>query len=479
MVFKETKVQPMSKCVILSACLLVPSVLIAGDAPDPARGAKIAEYSSQIAKLSPRDAEGFYNLGKWCQTQGLGEQATKAFERAIRIDPDHPEARAALGFKPSGTGWSKEGSAPRRTVENPEPSETVPSPSAVPSEPAEKGSKKAPASTPAKVEPKATVDEGEPKSEYVKPEDLVAAKKKWAQEAAEKLGNDKFSVYEDEDFLIHTTYDAKDPKVRALATTLKNLKSKVVTFTGRPKGPMWPGKLHFIFMKALTQCMRFSEAIDGHRFPEEEGFYTDGDAKEGFHTVFSAIPEKNLAFLLGWTSLDRFGNSDRYVGWWLREGLGKLLEGSTDDGKKERLIEQAFKRTGSEIDANPDSVSAFKLLETEGYKPNAIELNQAEALTLVLYLISQGGSKLQKVIEELKSADAPRPDLTDKLFFSRYTAFQEKSISNNYRDKLEKINDKWKAYVKAKVAEIDRNTKEETKTAPQPKKKTTTNKKGG
>src|SRR5258705_8439276 len=83
------------------------------DAPPPAGGAaggaasqKLAEYVQRLRQLSPRDADAFYELGRWCESQGLKDKATKAFEKAIRIDADHPLAREALGYRPDGTGWT-------------------------------------------------------------------------------------------------------------------------------------------------------------------------------------------------------------------------------------------------------------------------------------------------------------------------------------------------------------------------------------
>lgn len=68
------------------------------------------EYETRKAKLSKTDAEGWYQLGKWCLTQ-KGETAAKALEcwnEVIRIAPDHEGARAELGHKKHDGKWLTE-----------------------------------------------------------------------------------------------------------------------------------------------------------------------------------------------------------------------------------------------------------------------------------------------------------------------------------------------------------------------------------
>jgi len=37
--------------------------------------------------------------------------------------------------------------------------------------------------------------------------------------------------------------------LRELVRVLKGLKKQILVFAGKPKGPVWPGKLHFVFMR--------------------------------------------------------------------------------------------------------------------------------------------------------------------------------------------------------------------------------------
>jgi tetratricopeptide (TPR) repeat protein len=442
--------------------------------PTPAAStAKMKDYVDRLAATSPRDPEGFFKLGEWCEKEGLHEQAVRAFEQAIRIDPDHPQARAALGFRQLGTDWTKGSPAAAKPAAAEPAGEEASAPEKAP-----KAAASTPSSAASKVAPPARETSGEkvdPKAVASKVEELLLAKKKWAAEALGKLEL-KPTVYEDEDFLIHTTCESGSPKLKDAAAALKQIKKLVTTFAGRPKGPIWPGKAHVIYMRASTECMRFSEAVDGQRFPEEEGYYigqaTAGNLNLGDHVVFSGKPpEKNLAFFLGSIALDRMGNSDRYVGDWLRFGLAGMVAGSTEEGKKDKVVDQAFRRTAAELEANYEGVSIFKVLESESSssKKNG-ELFQAEALTLVAYFYKLGPAKLQKLIEDLKSSEAPpRPEGEDKLFLSQYARFQENAIVSNFHEKIEKLNENWKLYVKAQADTLEKSSKTETKTKNQKK----------
>lgn len=46
-----------------------------------------------------------YELGLWCKKNGLKEQAEAEFEKTIKLDPDHENARRALGYRKVGDNW--------------------------------------------------------------------------------------------------------------------------------------------------------------------------------------------------------------------------------------------------------------------------------------------------------------------------------------------------------------------------------------
>jgi len=58
----------------------------------------LEEFETRAARLGRWDLEGWRALGRWASQQGLGKQARQAFERILAVEPDDPEAEAALGF---------------------------------------------------------------------------------------------------------------------------------------------------------------------------------------------------------------------------------------------------------------------------------------------------------------------------------------------------------------------------------------------
>jgi hypothetical protein len=56
------------------------------------------EFDARAARLGRWDLEGWRALGRWAWSRGLDKQARQAFERILAVEPDDPEAEAALGF---------------------------------------------------------------------------------------------------------------------------------------------------------------------------------------------------------------------------------------------------------------------------------------------------------------------------------------------------------------------------------------------
>jgi hypothetical protein len=57
------------------------------------------EYESRLAGVSKTDAEALHAFGTWLTENEWTSRARVVFEEVIRLDPDHREARAALGHK--------------------------------------------------------------------------------------------------------------------------------------------------------------------------------------------------------------------------------------------------------------------------------------------------------------------------------------------------------------------------------------------
>lgn len=64
-------------------------------------------YEQRLGTVGKNDTQGHYALGLWCLQNGLNRQATAAFQRVIDLNPEHAEARAALGYQRVGNAWIK------------------------------------------------------------------------------------------------------------------------------------------------------------------------------------------------------------------------------------------------------------------------------------------------------------------------------------------------------------------------------------
>jgi hypothetical protein len=69
---------------------------------------KLRQEYEEKRMSAPQNAKGQYELGKWCETKKLKEEAVKAYEHAIEIDPDFEPARKALGYKKILGRWASE-----------------------------------------------------------------------------------------------------------------------------------------------------------------------------------------------------------------------------------------------------------------------------------------------------------------------------------------------------------------------------------
>lgn len=66
------------------------------------------DYSKLAREIDDKDPQAHYELGLWCRDNGLREQAELEFRRAVELDPNHRNARLALGFKEHQGRWLTE-----------------------------------------------------------------------------------------------------------------------------------------------------------------------------------------------------------------------------------------------------------------------------------------------------------------------------------------------------------------------------------
>jgi hypothetical protein len=57
----------------------------------------LATYRERAAALDPADAAGWADLARWTEASGLTTQSREAWQHVLDIEPDHPQANAALG----------------------------------------------------------------------------------------------------------------------------------------------------------------------------------------------------------------------------------------------------------------------------------------------------------------------------------------------------------------------------------------------
>lgn len=82
----------------------------------------IDEYDQRLAALNADSADEQAALGLWCREQGMAGDSRRHIERAIAINPQHAEARRALGYvRVAGLWIDGRTPASRREINPPDP----------------------------------------------------------------------------------------------------------------------------------------------------------------------------------------------------------------------------------------------------------------------------------------------------------------------------------------------------------------------
>ncbi len=79
-----------------------------------AAAAPWTRYEAQ-KRQHPDTADGHFALAQWCRKNGLRSEQKQHLERAIELDPDHTDARAALGYVKQEGRWTR----PQRKTRKP------------------------------------------------------------------------------------------------------------------------------------------------------------------------------------------------------------------------------------------------------------------------------------------------------------------------------------------------------------------------
>ncbi len=71
------------------------------------------EFKTKLAAVDKKDAGALTELGKWAKEAGLSKEARQCGQDAVKIAPDHADARLLLGQRKVGDKWLSEADAKR------------------------------------------------------------------------------------------------------------------------------------------------------------------------------------------------------------------------------------------------------------------------------------------------------------------------------------------------------------------------------
>jgi hypothetical protein len=77
-----------------------------------------AEYQEKAAALAADDAEGHFQLGRWCEERGLKDEAQAELLKVVAINPEHAGARGLLGQVKVAGQWVAAATTAVLTVED-------------------------------------------------------------------------------------------------------------------------------------------------------------------------------------------------------------------------------------------------------------------------------------------------------------------------------------------------------------------------
>lgn len=378
--------------------------------------------------------------------------------RVIRIDPDHIQARAALGYRRYGLKWRIGGNIPSAPVSRA-------ANNAIDKAKKNSADKEANPSTTKKVSKVSKAGEKKTKSTTSTPGSSSKTTKKsvttqtldkkisFANKAAEKLKLE-LNTREDSDFLIHTPYKANSIEVRTLVKTLKSLKKLVQEIVGTRSGSsLWPQKLQLFLFRAKSECVRFAEIIDRQRFPDHKGFYDKDE-----HAVFHKIRGEQLGLFLAESALENLGGSDRMVSWWLKVGIAEYIASKTAEGIENGRSKRALDLVASILESDPESLNATDLLISLQMGRRNQEVIKAQTLTIITFLNESRRNGIQKFITEMTGEKAPgKPvDYSDDSssqknryedFIIEFLAHQEFTFKKTFRMSIVEFDKKWKTFI--------------------------------
>lgn len=426
---------------LFPSALAVPQEAPSSGAAEPAASPAAteedrAEFRRQLRAMKPRDTEGLVALARWCRERNLEEEATRCLEKVLRIDPDHREARQALGYTRWGTGWRLSSGASAA-----EPADTTGAP------PPEEGS--------------ATTGDTEtaPEEKTTAPEPVSEVKtvpKRWGMDdlkararAVSEATGIKFRDLSADPLLVHT--NRRDAAFQEIIRSLRALcldGSKVV---GLKTKDTWIGPRLQVF--AFERPAEFMKFVNVYEKRDAGSSTYSFNAKMGY-LAFSTINVPTFAGELGRELVARAGSPSeadpslavaRWVIPWLADGFSEWLTclGYSTPQRRNRnfqLVKDWMIRAG-------DAARIAEFLERPG--PGGPGPSRPAVFTIVDLLIQR--KKFPTFLRALLTEETPpEPQGTQKMAeadFLKFIEQQWQAFAKVYRVDAEKLNDMWKKHV--------------------------------
>lgn len=77
-------------------------------------------YETRKKSANEKSADSMYELGQWCKENGLVIESLEAFRKALAVDTNHAEARAALGYVRKDGRWMRKSQAEAAAAAEPD-----------------------------------------------------------------------------------------------------------------------------------------------------------------------------------------------------------------------------------------------------------------------------------------------------------------------------------------------------------------------
>jgi hypothetical protein len=411
---------------------------------DPVRD----KYYARLAKVSPRDAIGFFELARWCEENNLAAQGRQALERTIRIDPDHAAARKALGYRRYGLGWRLAKDIPKPTRGAGKKS------SGRSSKVGGTGGRDSDDSSDGDSPGEDGTSTSEVGVQDLSVEERLAQKRAWAVEAAKKSGLDLNTIEEKRGFLIHSTRNASSTDVKKLKERLKDIRKNVVKAVGlRGSADIWPHKIQIFFLRKL-ECARFADTVLGRPFPQNARW----EKIDEYRLLVAEISDLDLTRFLATTALRYQDGKERWIPSWIEAGTAHAAAALTQEGRDLAMHKQAYLTAQSQLENTPDRSPLIEMLELTDVRSRNADRNRKIALTLLDFLKTARKRRFLKFVDEATAGFRPPKNVQStefKDFYIDYFQRQEKLFKSIYRMDLSELDEKWQVFVFERAKKID------------------------